>query len=64
MPTNPLEFCEKINDMRIIDKIYINGEFVTPHGTEVFDLINPSGKSSYRHVTLGDEIDTRMPLQR
>lgn len=26
----------------VIDKIYINGEFVTPHGTEMFDLFNPA----------------------
>ena len=27
--------------MNQINKIYINGEFVTPRGTETFDLINP-----------------------
>jgi aldehyde dehydrogenase (NAD+) len=26
----------------VIDKIYIDGEFVTPHGTEPFDLVNPA----------------------
>src|SRR5260221_14248364 len=57
-----LEFCEKINDMRIIDKIYINGQFVTPHGTEVSDLINPSVNQVIGHVTLGDEVDTRMAI--
>jgi aldehyde dehydrogenase (NAD+) len=48
--------------MKIIDKIYINGEFVTPHGTEVSDLINPSVNQIIGHVTLGDEIDTRMAI--
>src|SRR5260221_5672946 len=57
-----LEFCEKIKDMRIIDKIYINGQFVTPHGTEVSDLINPSVNQVIGHVTLGDEVDTRMAI--
>ena len=28
--------------MRLIDKIYIDGRFVTPHGTELFDLHNPA----------------------
>ena len=28
--------------MRFIDKIYIDGSFVTPHGTELFDLHNPA----------------------
>jgi len=27
--------------MKTIDKIYINGEFVTPHGTAVLDMISP-----------------------
>jgi aldehyde dehydrogenase (NAD+) len=45
--------------MKIIDKIYINGEFITPHGTEVSDLINPSVNQVIGRVTLGDEIDTR-----
>jgi aldehyde dehydrogenase (NAD+) len=48
--------------MRIIDKIYVNGEFVTPHGTEVSDLINPSVNQVIGHVTLGDETDTRMAI--
>src|SRR5258707_6840116 len=48
--------------MRIIDKIYINGQFVTPHGTEVSDLINPSVNQVIGHVTLGDEVDTRMAI--
>jgi len=30
------------NERKIIDKIYINGTFVTPHGSEIFGLINPS----------------------
>jgi hypothetical protein len=28
-------------EQNVIDKIYIDGEFVTPHGTELFDLFNP-----------------------
>jgi aldehyde dehydrogenase (NAD+) len=28
--------------MRLIDTIYIDGSFVTPHGTELFDLHNPA----------------------
>jgi aldehyde dehydrogenase (NAD+) len=48
--------------MKIIDKIYINGEFVTPHGTEVSDLINPTVNQVIGHVTLGDEIDTRRAI--
>ena len=28
--------------MHYIEQISINGEFVTPHGTERFDLYNPA----------------------
>ncbi|SDP03755.1 aldehyde dehydrogenase (NAD+) [Paenibacillus sp. yr247] len=45
--------------MRIIDKIYINGQFVKPLGTEVQELINPATKQVIGVVTLGDEQDTR-----
>ena len=44
--------------MRIIDRIYIDGEFVTPHGEEVFDLVNPATAQAIGKVTLGDREDT------
>jgi hypothetical protein len=41
---------------RVINEIYIDGEFVTPHGTELADLFNPAagrvaGQAQY--VSLG-----------
>ncbi len=48
--------------MRIIDKIYINGEFVTPHGTEMFDLINPSNGRLEGQVRLADMADTQRAI--
>lgn len=45
-----------------INKIYINGEFVTPHGTEKFDLINPTTNKKVGELTLGDEEDTKMAI--
>jgi len=45
--------------MKTINKIYINGEFVTPHGTETLDLINPSNNQKIGEITLADEVDTR-----
>jgi len=45
-----------------INKIYINGEFVTPKGTETFDLINPSTNQKTGEVVLGNEEDTRMAI--
>lgn len=45
--------------MKLINEIYINGEFVKPHGTETFDLINPTNQELLGKVTLGDVTDTR-----
>ncbi|MRW90398.1 aldehyde dehydrogenase family protein [Duganella sp. FT80W] len=45
--------------MYTIDKIYINGQFVTPHGSEMFDLINPSTGQLAGQVRLGDAEDAR-----
>jgi aldehyde dehydrogenase (NAD+) len=43
--------------MRTIDTIYIDGAFVEPHGSEVFDLINPATSQVIGKVTLGDRED-------
>lgn len=43
---------------RSIDRLFIGGEFVTPHGTEQLQLENPSTGEVITHVTLADEVDT------
>lgn len=48
--------------MKTIDKIYINGAFVTPHGTEVFDLINPTTNQVSGQVVLGDATDAQQAI--
>lgn len=48
--------------MQQIEQIYINGEFVTPHGDEWFDLHNPSTEQVIGRVRLGDEEDTRRAI--
>ncbi|WEK35437.1 MAG: aldehyde dehydrogenase family protein [Candidatus Pseudobacter hemicellulosilyticus] len=45
--------------MKTINTIYVNGAFVTPHGTDTFDLINPSTNTLIGTVLLGDEVDAR-----
>jgi len=45
--------------MKTVNKVYINGEFVTPHGTEIFNLINPSNNQKIGEVTLADETDAK-----
>ncbi|GAA5156772.1 MULTISPECIES: aldehyde dehydrogenase family protein [Amycolatopsis] len=41
----------------LIDKVYLDGEFVTPHGTELFDLHNPATGKVIGQVRLADEVD-------
>jgi len=45
--------------MKTINKIYINGEFVTPKGTEVFDLINPTTNNKEAEVILANQEDVQ-----
>jgi aldehyde dehydrogenase (NAD+) len=48
--------------MRLIDKIYIDGNFVTPHGTELFDLHNPATTQVIGRVRLADGEDARAAI--
>jgi len=48
--------------MKTVDKVYINGDFVTPHGTEIFNLINPSNNQKIGEVTLADETDVKIAV--
>ena len=45
--------------MRRFTKIYINGKFVTPHGTQIVDLINPSNNAVIGKINLADAVDAR-----
>src|SRR6201987_2442611 len=44
------------------NQAYINGRFVTPHGKQVLDLVNPTNNEVIGKVTLADEIDTRKAI--
>jgi aldehyde dehydrogenase (NAD+) len=48
--------------MKTVHQVYINGEFVTPHGTEILDLINPSNNQKIGEVTLADETDAKKAI--
>ncbi len=41
--------------VRAFDRAYINGQFVTPHGTQVVDLVNPTNNRVIGKVTMADE---------
>jgi aldehyde dehydrogenase (NAD+) len=45
--------------MQIIDRIYIDGAFVKPHGEEFFDLFNPATEQVIGRVLLADAQDAR-----
>lgn len=48
--------------MRLIDQIYIDGAFVTPHGSELFDLYNPATAQVIGRVRLADAEDARRAI--
>ncbi len=48
--------------MHVIDTIYINGRFVTPHGDELFDLHNPATAEIIGQVRLGDAEDANQAV--
>ncbi|MBV8327468.1 aldehyde dehydrogenase family protein [Chryseobacterium sp.] len=45
-----------------INKIYINGEFVSPRGTETFNLIDPTTNQKTGEVTLGNKEDIKAAI--
>lgn len=48
--------------MKTIDKMYVNGEFVTPNGTDLFDLISPTTNKLTGQVVLGNEQDVNIAV--
>lgn len=48
--------------MRIVDRIYIDGAFVTPHGEDAADLVNPATGQVIGRVVLGDAEDARAAI--
>ncbi|MFT5520483.1 MAG: aldehyde dehydrogenase (NAD+) [Enterobacterales bacterium] len=43
--------------MRIYDKLYINGQWDSPNGTETYDVINPATEKAVASVPYGNTID-------
>jgi len=43
--------------MRKIHQIYVDGKFVTPHGTEVLPIFNPATEEVIGEVRLADDVD-------
>ena len=48
--------------MKTFDQIYIGGRFVTPHGTETLELIDPTTRRPASVLRLGDEADAQAAI--
>jgi aldehyde dehydrogenase (NAD+) len=48
--------------MKIIDSIYIGGEFVIPHGRERLTLLDPATEQERAIVVLADEVDAQRAI--
>lgn len=48
--------------MKTVNQIYINGSFVTPHGDELFDLVNPANETIIGRVRLADAVDAQTAI--
>lgn len=48
--------------MKTLNTIYINGQHLTPHGTEVLTLLHPVSEQPVAQVRLADEEDTRLAI--
>ncbi|MCX8570765.1 aldehyde dehydrogenase family protein [Aminobacter sp. MET-1] len=48
--------------MRMIDRIYVDGEFVAPQGDEHFDLFNPATEEKIGEVRLGNVEDAQAAI--
>jgi len=57
-----MNISETTTPVRAFDRAYINGHFVTPHGTQIIDLVNPTDNKIIGKVTMADEIDTRQAI--
>ncbi|WP_279046168.1 hypothetical protein [Cedecea davisae] len=45
--------------MKTLNTIYINGQHLMPHGTEVLTLLHPVSEQPVAQVRLADEEDTQ-----
>src|ERR1700743_1891282 len=57
-----MKMHETTTPVRAFYQAYINGQFFTPHGTQVVDLVNPTDNRVIGKVTMADEIDTRKAI--
>ncbi|MDR0579520.1 MAG: aldehyde dehydrogenase family protein [Campylobacteraceae bacterium] len=49
--------------MKIIDKVYVNGEFIKPYGTKVMNIINPDTLKILGEVTLCNKKDVNYAVK-
>jgi aldehyde dehydrogenase (NAD+) len=49
--------------MRMVERIYIDGAFVTPHGRELFDLFDPARGEVIGQVRLANNADAQLAIR-
>jgi aldehyde dehydrogenase (NAD+) len=57
-----MEAIMERNAIKTLTTHYINGEFVSSHGHEVMDIINPTNGRVIAHVTLADKEDAQRAI--
>jgi aldehyde dehydrogenase (NAD+) len=50
-------------NMKHIKSVYINGKFITPHGSEVASIVSPLDGEVIAQLTYADETDTEKAIQ-
>ena len=58
----PIHTKGTITAVAVLDKHFIDGQFVNSHGREVVDIYNPANGALIGQATLGDEIDTERAI--
>jgi aldehyde dehydrogenase (NAD+) len=54
---------ETATPIRTFDRAYINGQFVTLHGSQLVDLVNPTDNKTIGKVTMADASDARKAIE-
>lgn len=49
--------------MKVYDKFYINGKWITPRGTESVDVVNPCTEKIIARVAMGNEQDVDLAVE-
>jgi aldehyde dehydrogenase (NAD+) len=49
--------------MKTIESVFVNGQFIKPHGTQVVKIISPLNEAEIAQITYADEQDTLLAIE-